>query len=64
MVIKVQVRWFSELGVEENVARTDPMMVCDQSRNFVCIIHCEDNPGAFDIIAKTVRTKGVGGAKA
>ena len=60
-IIKVQV----PLGVNGLAHNSkDDILIYTKKRDFVCVIRCQDNPSGYDRISRTVRTKGVGGAKA
>jgi hypothetical protein len=60
MVIKVQVPY--EPGFTGKL--TGPLLVYDKSREFVCQVHRDDDPKAYDAVSTIVRSRGVGGAKA
>lgn len=63
MIVKVQVP-MDPLGLQLKSTVYGDLLIYTRKRDFVCMVVRSDDTKAYDAIARAVRTKGVGGAKA
>ncbi|KAI0738892.1 ankyrin [Daedaleopsis nitida] len=64
VILKVQLAIDAHTGAPLREELAGDMMVFDKKRSIVCRLRRQDAAKEYDILAKTIRTKGVGGAKA